>query len=128
MVVEVTNFPFLHERTLEEYIKTLQTMSGRPFAAIACDQGSHRDYEEYNALKYALDLIHKELDVLKEQKKALYEELSSKYGVKGIDFVVTMDGSVITDGIKRKTDSKVRKTSENVDCEMITNWRMLGEL
>lgn len=119
-VVEVTNFPFVHETMIEGYYKTLNELRSGAFAAIQCDQSSHHDHEVNNACKYAMGLIKKELDGLKEQRKALYAELDAKYGVKGKDYIVTMDGSVhlIND----------RKTDESVDCGMVTNWRLLEDL
>lgn len=92
--VEVVNFPFMHETTLEKYIRTLQKIDSEHFGPIQCDQGSHWDYEVVNACDYAMKMIQKELDELKERKKAMYAELNAKYGQKGVDYIVTMDGSV----------------------------------
>ena len=96
MVVEKVDFPFIHEHMIQEYQKTIDRLGAGPFAAIACDQGGHEDYEIYNACKYARDLIQKELDELAERRKALYAELSGKYGRHGTwaDWYLTMDGSV----------------------------------
>ena len=94
MVVEVTNFPFVKEEMLKGYLNTLKSIDAPHFAAIQCDQGSHHDYEIYNACKYARELIQKELDELEKQRKILYEDLDAKYGKKGKDYIVTMDGSV----------------------------------
>lgn len=93
MVVEKVSFPFLHESTLNEYIRTLDSIDC--FVAIQCDQASHRDYQIYNACKYAKEKIQQELDDLKLLRKAMYLELDEKYG-KG-NYCVTMDGSVHVD-------------------------------
>lgn len=96
MIIEKVDYPFLHREMIREYRKTLLDIGSGPFAAIACDQGGSLDYQIYNATKYAVELIEKELEELKEREKKLFSELSEKYGEKGVDkdWFITMDGSV----------------------------------
>lgn len=95
MVVEKVNFPFLHESSLKDYIKTLHEIDC--FGAIQTDSASRRDYEIYNACKYAREKIQQELDDLALLKEVMYKELDAKYGERYKDYYVTMDGSVHID-------------------------------
>ena len=96
MIAEKVDFPFVKEHMIQDYRKTLLDLGRGPFAAIACDQGGSEDYKIYNATRYAVELIDKELGEMKIQKERLYAELSEKYGEKGVDkdWFLTMDGSV----------------------------------
>lgn len=96
MIAEKVDFPFVKEHMIQDYRKTLLDLGSGPFAAIACDQGGSEDYKIYNATRYAVELIDKELGEMKIQKERLYAELSEKYGEKGVDkdWFLTMDGSV----------------------------------
>ena len=96
MIAEKVDFPFVAEQMIKDYRKTLLNLGKGPFALIACDQGGSKDYEIYNATKYAVKLIDEKLGEMKIQKERLYAELSEKYGEKGTDkdWFLTMDGSV----------------------------------
>ena len=105
MIAEKVDFPFVREHMIKDYRKTLLDLGKGPFAAIACDQGGSDDYKIYNATTYAVELIDKELEELKQRREALYVELAAKYGEKGVDkdWFLTMDGSV---HVNRKKESR----------------------
>lgn len=94
MILEKVDYNFLHEQSLEDYIKTLQDISSRCFGAIQCDQGSLEDYKKVHACDYAIKLIKKELAEMAEEKKILYAKLDKKYGVRNKDYFVTLAGTV----------------------------------
>lgn len=94
MIAEKVDYPFLHEEMIKGYRKTLIDLGRGPFAAMMCDQDGSKDRETYYATKYAVEQIDKELADLKERYKALIAELTAKYGKKGEDWIMTMDGSV----------------------------------
>lgn len=93
-VVEKTDFPFLRMQMLQENIKTLKRLSSLSFGAIQCDQGSSWEYQVVHACDHGKELIQKELDNLKKQEKELFRTLDEKYGIRGKDYMVTMDGSI----------------------------------
>lgn len=94
MSIETVDYPFLKERSLKEYIRTLQDISSSNYAPIQCDQGSSRNYKTVSACDYAVKLIKAELDTLQSRKEIMMDELSKKYGRYDKDWVVDLAGGV----------------------------------
>lgn len=82
------------EYTIAEYIKTLKNESSRHSFAIQCDQGGTYGYKVMHACDHAVELLIKELEDVKDKKAKIYERLHKKYGEKGVDFIVTLAGTV----------------------------------
>ena len=92
--LQKVKYPFLHEQELREHIATLKKISARSFAPIACDQGSSDNYKVCHACDYAIKLINEELNGLMLEKERMYNYLDARYGERGKDYCITLDGTV----------------------------------